>query len=436
MGRSRIGWTLSVVAPWCMAFAVLLSITAEAEQEPLERGSAFDRTRMIEAGGALDRAILPARAVDEDGAPLPIVQARYVAGDPSSLAAMSDEIEPNRVLKTPPRPFPEVDRGAKGGPFVGLRPGFDAKRLRGAPTDAERDAVESWPPELQDPRDAEFDPVHTTSPERPSEGGEAAPAFVALSFDDGATPGLPLEFALNSSSPTSSDGVLVVVETDSVQQTTVAQLSSADGKPNYAALIDPKDSARQMRCLAEAIYFESRSEPEEGQAAVAQVVLNRVRSGIYPTTVCGVVYQDRNRPFACQFTFACEGKSLRIEEPGPWALATRIAQEVVSGANYNPKVGEAVNYHANYVSPFWVGYLRRVRPHRRPHLLRDARRRELGARRAQRPRRLASGRQLTARRGRHLLASRGCASLFHHRSIRGVIRLTALSQARPGNSLL
>jgi spore germination cell wall hydrolase CwlJ-like protein len=115
-----------------------------------------------------------------------------------------------------------------------------------------------------------------------------------------------------------------------------------------------------MRCLAEAIYFESRSEPGDGQAAVAQVVLNRVRSGIYPTTVCGVVYQDRNRPFACQFTFACEGKSLRIEEPGPWAVATRIAQDVVSGANYNPKVGEAVNYHANYVAPFWVGYLKRV----------------------------------------------------------------------------
>ena len=119
--------------------------------------------------------------------------------------------------------------------------------------------------------------------------------------------------------------MLVVVETDSANETTVPQLSGADGKPNYAALIDPKDNARQMRCLAEAIYFESRSEPEDGQAAVAQVVLNRVRSGIYPTTVCGVVYQDRNRPFACQFTFACEGKSLRIEEPGPWAVATRIA---------------------------------------------------------------------------------------------------------------
>ena len=135
---------------------------------------------------------------------------------------------------------------------------------------------------------------------------------------------------------------------------------AAGGKPDYASLIDPKDSARQMRCLGEAIYFEARSEPEVGQAAVAQVVLNRVRSGIFPTNVCAVVYQDRNRPFACQFSFACEGKSLRIEEPAAWATATRIAQAVVSGVNYNPKVVEALNYHANYVYPFWAPSLRRV----------------------------------------------------------------------------
>ena len=115
-----------------------------------------------------------------------------------------------------------------------------------------------------------------------------------------------------------------------------------------------------MRCLAEAIYFEARSEPETGQAGVAQVVLNRVRSGIFPTNVCGVVYQDRNRPFACQFSFACEGKSLRVEEPAAWATATRVAQAVVTGAAYNPKLAEAVNYHANYVYPFWAPSLRRV----------------------------------------------------------------------------
>jgi hypothetical protein len=360
MGRSRIGWALSVAAPWCVAFAVLVSITAEAEQEPLEFMSAFAPNRLIGASGGLDRAILvgrPPRAVDEDGAPLPIIQARYMVGDPGALAAKSDEIEPNGALKRTGQKFPAVDRRAKGDPLTGL-PGLNARRLNGKRTRAEPYGLSSWPHELEDPRDDEFDPGHTMSPQRPADGGE--PETAALSFDDGATPAAPLEFALNSSSPTSSDGVVVVVEADGSGLTAVPQLSAAEGKPNYATLIDPKDNARQMRCLAEAIYFESRSEPEEGQAAVAQVVLNRVRSGIYPTTVCGVVYQDRNRPFACQFTFACEGKSLRIEEPAPWAVATRIAQDVVSGANYNPKVGEAVNYHANYVAPFWVGYLTRV----------------------------------------------------------------------------
>jgi hypothetical protein len=362
MGRSRFGWALSVASPWCVAFAVLVSITAEAGQEPTELTSAFARSQLISAPARIGLAGRPLRAVDEDGAPLPIVQARYAVGDPDEAAANEDEIQPNGTLKPRGRAFPAVDRAAKGDPLAGA-PGagakrFNAKRRDGGRSAAEPYAAASWPRELEDPRDDEFDPGHTMSPPRPSASEDAE--LASTPFGDGATPAAPLEFALNSASPTSSDGIVVLVETDDSGVTTAPQISDADGKPNYAALIDPKDSARQMRCLAEAIYFESRSEPEEGQAAVAQVVLNRVRSGIYPTTVCGVVYQDRNRPFACQFTFACEGKSLRVEEPGPWAVATRIARDVVSGANYNPKVDTAVNYHANYVAPFWAGYLRRV----------------------------------------------------------------------------
>jgi Cell Wall Hydrolase len=362
MSRSRIRWVLSVAAPWCVAIAVLVSITAEAEQEPLEFRSAFAPSRLIGASDGFDPAVLarrPLRAVDADGEPLPIVRARYIVGDPDEPAAPSDERAPNGALKRPGRTFPAVDRALRGDPLVDL-PGLGARQPGERRESARSEALRSWPHELEDPRDDEFDPGHTMSPPRPAGDGATEPAPAPLAFGDGATPSVPLEFALNSSSPTSSDGVVVAVETDPAGMTTVPQLSDAGGRPNYAALVDPKDSARQMRCLAEAIYFESRSEPEAGQAAVAEVVLNRVRSGIYPTTVCGVVYQDRNRPFACQFSFACEGKSLRIEEPGPWAVATRIAKEVVSGASYNPKVGEAVNYHANYVSPFWVGYLRRV----------------------------------------------------------------------------
>jgi hypothetical protein len=351
MGRSRLGWAGSVVAPWCLAVGVLLSITAEAEQETGRFASIVDRNALLDASDPVRKAIVfahHAEAVDAGGMPLPIVQASFAIGNPDEYSA--NEMEPNRTLKDRALPLPSVDRTDKGNPFIGLRPGFEA-RGRIGPKDAGSEG-------LQNPRDAEFDPSHSMSPVHP---GDSAPNPAGPIFSDGATPTAPLEFALNSSTPTPSDGVLVIVEVDPSQSQTIAPKSLfAGGQPNYAALVDPKDNARQMRCLAEAIYFESRGEPEHGQAAVAQVVLNRVRSGIYPTTICGVVYQDRNRPFACQFSFACEGKSLRVEEPAPWAVATRVAQEVVSGSNYNPLVGEAVNYHANYVSPFWAGYLHKV----------------------------------------------------------------------------
>ena len=353
MRRSHVGWAASTVAPWCLAVGVLLSITAEAEQERAPEATVFGRSGLVEADSPMRRTLAAAQryqAVGVDGTPIPLIQSRFVIGDPGEDAP--DEIEPNRSLKSGAASFPDVDRRSKGDPFIGLRPGFDARRRNGPAT------IESLARQADGLR-PEFDPNHTMSPGGP-EAPVGTPASAALR--DGGTPAVPLAFALNARSPSPTDGVVVEVRADNgPAETTIAERSLlGGGKPNYAALIDPKDSAREMRCLAEAVYFESRSEPEAGQAAVAQVVLNRVRSGIYPTTVCGVVYQDRNRPFACQFSFACEGKSLRIEEPGPWAVATRIAQEVVAGRSYNATVAEAVNYHATYVAPFWVGYLKRV----------------------------------------------------------------------------
>ena len=133
---------------------------------------------------------------------------------------------------------------------------------------------------------------------------------------------------------------------------TVVQRS--DGHPNYAALLVGDHGTRERKCLAEAVYFESRSEPEDGQAAVAQVVLNRATSGLYPASICGVVYQNRTHYKACQFSFACEGKSLRVTEPEAWAVAVRIANEVVDGKTYLSDVGGATHYHANYVRPGWA----------------------------------------------------------------------------------
>ena len=336
MGRSHLSWVGSTVAPWGIALGFLVSITAQAGQEAGLDGLVDRNTLRI-------AALIPAPASAR-----PIVEASLTLGSREDLSALPpDEIDPNPAVKQGRAAFPTIDRTSKGDPFIIFRPGFEAKRAP-QPLPFEPDSADDWPDDSRSPaRVADVDPSGPTGPQP---------------FGDGATPGAPLDFALNSSTPTPSDGKLMIAEQKPAPQTTVAAASplTAGGKPDYASLIDPKDSARQMRCLAEAIYFEARSEPEAGQAAVAQVVLNRVRSGIFPTNVCAVVYQDRNRPFACQFSFACEGKSLRIEEPAAWATATRIAQAVVSGANYNPKVAEALNYHASYVYPFWAPSLRRV----------------------------------------------------------------------------
>ncbi len=126
------------------------------------------------------------------------------------------------------------------------------------------------------------------------------------------------------------------------------------------AMASSGDVENSTRCLAEAIYFEARGEPEEGQVAVAQVILNRVKSGLYPSSVCGVVYQNRHRHLACQFTFACEGKSLRITDSESWASAKRVAREVTEGKTYLAEVGGATHYHADYVRPGWSRRLKKM----------------------------------------------------------------------------
>jgi spore germination cell wall hydrolase CwlJ-like protein len=114
------------------------------------------------------------------------------------------------------------------------------------------------------------------------------------------------------------------------------------------------DQMRALDCLAQAIYYEARSESEEGQRAVAQVVLNRVRHPAYPASVCGVVYQGPLRAGGgCQFTFTCDG-SLAFAPAGPgWDRARRVAAEALAGYVYAP-VGLATNYHTQQVLPDWA----------------------------------------------------------------------------------
>ncbi|MBI3704232.1 MAG: cell wall hydrolase, partial [Rhizobiales bacterium] len=130
--------------------------------------------------------------------------------------------------------------------------------------------------------------------------------------------------------------------------------------PAQRLKLEGKERARAERCLANAIYFEARGEPARGQMAVAQVVINRVFSGFYPNDVCGVVYQNAGRHLACQFTFACDGRSKAINERSAWARANRIAKQTLDGEIYVPEVAKSTHYHAVYVHPNWVGEMKKL----------------------------------------------------------------------------
>lgn len=195
-------------------------------------------------------------------------------------------------------------------------------------------------------------------------GGEVLPEAQPISeikrwsgaFQTGVFSGLVVTPTLR---PT--DGAIVTASLPAMPPAPEVKIAIQPVKPARPAspLVGIVKNEREMKCLAEAIYYEARSEPERGQAAVAQVVLNRSISGVYPSTVCGVVYQNRHRYLACQFTFACEGKALRITEPGPWRAAQRIARDVAEGRTYLAGVGNATHYHANYVRPWWARYMDR-----------------------------------------------------------------------------
>jgi spore germination cell wall hydrolase CwlJ-like protein len=119
-------------------------------------------------------------------------------------------------------------------------------------------------------------------------------------------------------------------------------------------------SAAEQRCLAAGIYFEARGEKLEGQAAVAQVILNRVRNPTYPNTICGVVYQNKHWRNRCQFSFACDGLKDRVRSPKHWDMAEEIALATTAGKIWLDEVGSSTHYHATYVSPPWARKMRKV----------------------------------------------------------------------------
>jgi spore germination cell wall hydrolase CwlJ-like protein len=136
----------------------------------------------------------------------------------------------------------------------------------------------------------------------------------------------------------------------------VSDTPNPAARPFQAPFATPADRLRATECLTAAIYYEAAIEPAEGQRAVAQVVLNRVRHPAFPKSVCGVVFQGSERGTGCQFTFTCDGALTRTPNAALWTRARMIAEEALAGKVYAP-VGWSTHYHTNWVVPYWSSSL-------------------------------------------------------------------------------
>ncbi|MDQ0546990.1 spore germination cell wall hydrolase CwlJ-like protein [Methylobacterium brachiatum] len=364
--ESSLRWLSAAFTPWLAGLGLLVSFTADAGTE-----NAIGSSRL----GAIDAFTVPA-----------LPPGTALIG--SALRRSADE-PLQAVLKTGAHVFPVVQRDGKGDPSQPPAASFArrAAALRetgaalvfGDVTGSVSGVLSAgsavWDPEAEP--EAGFVPVPdlglTTGSGSAASTGEGS---ADLTEDgeterrfDGSTPPVPRAVALSSTTPAPADAIPIEVAAASLalpdfairaDRPDILQSVPEDARRRYADLIDPESLDKEQRCLSEAVYFEARSESEAGRAAVAQVVLNRVKSGLYPSSVCGVVYQNRHHYMGCQFSFACEGKSLRITDAGAWESATRIARSVIEGRTYLAEVGAATHYHADYVRPGWARRLRKM----------------------------------------------------------------------------
>ncbi len=185
-------------------------------------------------------------------------------------------------------------------------------------------------------------PDHEPEAETLVAGDDATPVAVAYAPADDGTSSAPFDAVLNEAA---GDPNVVL----------------PDAPATHAWVNNPlpasADTDKERDCLATAIYFEARGEPQDGQLAVAQVVLNRVKNPAYPNTICGVVFQNQTKRNRCQFSFACDGRPERITDKSAWTKAQELARRSVEEqrATFIEEVGSATHYHATYVRPRWAG---------------------------------------------------------------------------------
>lgn len=119
--------------------------------------------------------------------------------------------------------------------------------------------------------------------------------------------------------------------------------------------IDAQPNAKggdEWQCLSEALYFEARGENVKGQFAVAEVILNRVKSARFPDSVCGVINQGTGKRHQCQFTYTCDGHEEVIAEPGAYSRVAKVARAMLDGKVPTLTDG-ATHYHTTAVRPRW-----------------------------------------------------------------------------------
>ena len=199
----------------------------------------------------------------------------------------------------------------------------------------------------------------TLSAYAPAEVEEDDP-FDAVLAPDGAASTVAIPNAIVPTSRPNYRPKLEAAKKSKRSLKTRIRLSKGDHKWAARPLPTSQFSARARKCLAEGIYFEARGESKKGQAAVAQVIVNRVKNPVFPNTICGVVYHNKHRRNACQFSFACDGIRDRVRSRKSWRIAKRIADDMIDGREWLREVGSASHYHANYVRPRWARKMKRM----------------------------------------------------------------------------
>lgn len=161
-------------------------------------------------------------------------------------------------------------------------------------------------------------------------------------------------FAAEGSSLAEGNDSLVVVSSDRIRDRRLK--SSSEREIEFSKKwLDAQPAANggdELDCLAQALYFEARGETVKGQFAVAEVILNRVKSERFPQSACGVINQGTGRKYQCQFTYTCDGRKEVINEPRAYERVSKVARAALDGVA--PKLTEgATHYHTKAVKPRW-----------------------------------------------------------------------------------